>query len=178
MNIIRCNEIEGLIIIEPDIFCDERGYFMESFSATKYEEICNTKFVQENESMSRYGVLRGLHFQHAPYAQGKLVRVVKGTVMDIAVDIRKNSPTYGKHYGVELSGSNKRIFFIPRGFAHGFVVLSEEAIFQYKCDNYYAPHSEGSIIWNDPTIAIDWKIPVSDIILSEKDKEAGFLRQE
>ena len=175
MNVIKCNEIDGLIIIEPDLFRDERGYFMESFSAAKYEKICNTNFVQENESMSRYGVLRGLHFQHSPHAQGKLVRVVKGAILDIAVDIRKESLTYGKYYPIELTEDNKRMFFIPRGFAHGFVVLSNEAIFQYKCDNYYAPQSEDAIIWNDPTIAIDWKIPLSDIILSEKDRTALTL---
>jgi len=175
MNIIRCKEIEGLIIIEPDIFRDERGYFLESFSAAKYEDICNTKFIQENESMSIYGVLRGLHFQHSPHAQAKLVRVVKGAILDVAVDIREGSSTYGKYFSIELTEENKKIFFIPKGFAHGFVVLSQEAIFQYKCDNYYAPLSEGSIIWNDPTIAIDWKIPASGIILSEKDRTAPRL---
>ena len=177
MNITRCPEIDGLIIIEPDVYRDERGYFMESFSAAKYEEICNTRFVQENESMSRYGVLRGLHFQRSPHAQAKLVRVVKGAILDIAVDIRENSSTYGKYYAIELTDDNKKSFFIPRGFAHGFVVLSQEVIFQYKCDNYYAPQSEGSIIWNDPIIAIDWRIPVSDIILSQKDRTAPLLAQ-
>jgi dTDP-4-dehydrorhamnose 3,5-epimerase len=175
MIITRCSEIEGLIIIEPDVYRDERGYFMESFSAAKYEEVCNTRFVQENESMSRYGVLRGLHFQRSPYAQAKLVRVVKGSILDVAVDIREGSSTYGKHYTIELNGDNKKAFFIPRGFAHGFVVLSQEVIFQYKCDNYYAPKSEGSIIWNDPTIAIDWSVPADDIILSEKDRTAPLL---
>ena len=177
MVITRCSEIEGLIIIEPDVFRDERGYFMESFSAAKYEEICNTRFVQENESMSRYGVLRGLHFQHSPHAQAKLVRVVKGNILDVAVDIRDESPTYGKYYAIELTDDNKKSFFIPRGFAHGFVVLSQEVIFQYKCDNYYAPQSEGSIVWNDPSIAIDWRVPATDIILSKKDRSAPLLIQ-
>ena len=177
MIITRCSEIEGLIIIEPDVYRDERGYFMESFSAAKYEEICNTRFVQENESMSRYGVLRGLHFQYSPHAQAKLVRVVKGNILDVAVDIRDESPTYGKYYAIELTDDNKKSFFIPRGFAHGFVVLSQEVIFQYKCDNYYAPQSEGSIVWNDPSIAIDWRVPAADIILSKKDRTAPLLIQ-
>jgi len=132
---------------------------------------------RDTESMSRYGVLRGLHFQHSPHAQAKLVRVVKGNILDVAVDIRDESPTYGKYYAIELTDDNKKSFFIPRGFAHGFVVLSQEVIFQYKCDNYYAPQSEGSIVWNDPSIAIDWRVPATDIILSKKDRSAPLLIQ-
>lgn len=163
--------IEGAIIIEPKVFSDDRGYFFESFSQKEFEEkVCKTVFVQDNESKSSYGVLRGLHFQKMPYTQSKLVRVVKGKVLDVAVDIRKGSPTFGKHVAVELSEENKLQFFVPRGFAHGFVVLSEEAIFQYKCDNYYTPQSEGGIMWNDPALNIDWQIPLEDVILSGKDK--------
>lgn len=174
---IRTTEIEGLIILEPKVFGDERGYFFESFSQREFEEkVCKTTFVQDNESKSGYGVLRGLHFQESPYAQAKLVRVVKGKVLDVAVDIRENSPTFGKHVSVELSGENKRQLFIPQGFAHGFVVLGEEAVFQYKCDNYYTPQAEGGILWNDPDLNIDWKIPVEDIILSEKDKKNALLK--
>ena len=168
--------IEGAIIIEPKVFSDDRGYFFESFSQKEFEEkVCKTVFVQDNESKSTYGVLRGLHFQKMPYAQSKLVRVVKGKVLDVAVDIRKGSPTFGKHVAVELSDDNKLQFFVPRGFAHGFVVLSDEAIFQYKCDNYYAPQSEGGIMWNDPALNIDWQIPTEDIILSGKDKKNPLL---
>lgn len=170
MNIIK-TDIEGVIIIEPKIFSDDRGYFFESFSQQRFiENVCETTFVQDNESKSTYGVLRGLHYQKPPFAQSKLVRVVSGRVLDVAVDIRKGSPTFGKYVSVELSEDNKRQFFIPRGFAHGFVVFSQTAIFQYKCDNYYAPQSEGSLLWNDKTINIDWQIPQTDIILSEKDK--------
>lgn len=164
-------EIEGVVILKPKIFGDERGYFFESFSMKQFqEEVCNTTFVQDNESCSTYGVIRGLHFQKPPHAQSKLVRVVKGKVLDVAVDIRKDSPTFGKHVAVELSEENKLQFFLPRGMAHGYAVLSEEAIFQYKCDNYYAPQSEGSIIWNDPTLNIDWGIPLDKVLISEKDK--------
>ena len=169
-------EIEGVVIIEPKVFADDRGYFFESFSQKEFEEkVCKTTFVQDNESKSTYGVLRGLHFQKMPYAQSKLVRVVKGRVLDIAVDIRKGSPTFGKHIAAELSEENRLQFFVPRGFAHGFVVLSDDAIFQYKCDNYYAPQSEGGIMWNDPALNIDWKIPLEDIILSGKDKKNPLL---
>lgn len=169
-------EIEGVIIIKPRVFADERGYFFESFSQKEFEEkVCKTTFVQDNESKSTYGVLRGLHFQKMPYSQSKLVRVVKGRVLDIAVDIRKESPTFGKHVAAELSAENKLQFFIPRGFAHGFVVLSEEAVFQYKCDNYYHPESEGGILWNDLALHIDWQIPEKDIILSMKDKVNPLL---
>ncbi|WP_436414268.1 dTDP-4-dehydrorhamnose 3,5-epimerase [Petrimonas sp.] len=175
MNIIT-TEIEGLLILEPKVFGDERGYFFESFSQREFEEkVCKTVFVQDNESKSGYGVLRGLHFQKPPFEQAKLVRVVKGKVLDVAVDIREDSPTFGKHVSVELSEENKRQMFVPRGFAHGFVVLSEEAIFQYKCDNYYMPQAEGGILWNDPALNIDWKIPMEDVILSEKDKNNRTL---
>lgn len=176
MNYIK-TDIEGVFIIEPRIFGDNRGYFFESFVQAEFEEkVCKTTFVQDNESKSSYGVLRGLHFQKPPYTQSKLIRVVKGRVWDIAVDIRKSSPTFGKYIGIELSEDNHRQLFIPKGFAHGFVVLSEEAVFQYKCDNYYAPQSEGAIIWNDPELGIDWKIPAKDIILSEKDKKHPLFK--
>lgn len=171
-------EIEGVVIIEPKVFADDRGYFFESFSQKEFEEkVCKTTFVQDNESKSTYGVLRGLHFQKMPYAQSKLVRVVKGRVLDIAVDIRKGSPTFGKSVAAELSEENKLQFFVPRGFAHGFVVLSDEAIFQYKCDNYYAPQSEGGIMWNDPALNIDWQVPMEDIVLSDKDKKNPLLSE-
>lgn len=169
-------EIEGVVIIEPRVFADERGCFFETFSQKEFEEkVCNIIFVQDNESKSTYGVLRGLHFQKTPYAQSKLVRVIKGNVLDIAVDIRKGSPTFGKHVSVELSEENKLQLFIPRGYAHGFVVLSDEVVFQYKCDNYYQPKSEGRIMWNDPALNIDWQIPEQDIILSDKDKVSPLL---
>ena len=175
---ITTTAIEGVVILEPEVFGDERGYFFESFSQREFEEkVCKTTFVQDNESSSRYGVLRGLHFQKPPHAQAKLVRVVKGKVLDIAVDIRKGSPTFGHHVSIELSGENKRQLFIPRGFAHGFAVLSEEVVFQYKCDNYYVPHSEGGILWNDPALGIDWKLPEEDVILSEKDKKNVLLNE-
>lgn len=176
MEVIKTS-IEGVVIIEPRVFKDDRGYFFESFSQREFEEkVRPINFVQDNQSKSSYGVLRGLHFQKPPHAQSKLVRVVKGAVLDVAVDIRKGSPTFGKHVAVELTENNHLQFFIPRGFAHGFVVLSEEAIFQYKCDNLYAPESEGSIIWNDPDINIDWKVDADKIILSEKDKHHPCLK--
>ena len=176
MNIIETN-IKGLLIIEPRVFSDARGYFFESFSQKNFEEkVCKTIFVQDNESQSTYGVLRGLHFQKPPYAQSKLVRVIKGKVLDVAVDIRVGSPTYGQHITVELSEENKRQFFLSRGFAHGFVVLSDEAIFQYKCDNYYEPQSEGSLAWNDPALEIDWQIDLDKVVLSEKDKKSPLLK--
>lgn len=175
INVIQ-TEIPGVVIIEPKVFGDERGYFFESWSQKDFEEqVRPIKFVQDNESKSCYGVLRGLHFQKGEHAQSKLVRVVKGKVLDVAVDIRKRSPTFGKHVAVELTAENHRQFFIPRGFAHGFVVLSDEAVFQYKCDNLYAPQSEGAIMWNDPTIGIDWMIPEEDVILSAKDKQHPML---
>lgn len=174
---IKTTNIAGVIILQPRIFGDERGYFFESFSQRDFEKhVCKTVFVQDNESRSSYGVLRGLHFQKFPYAQSKLVRVIRGRVLDVAVDIRKGSPTYGKHVAVELSEENKLQFFIPRGFAHGFVVLSDEAIFQYKCDNFYAPECEGALAWDDPELGIDWKIPVDDVILSEKDRNHPRLK--
>jgi dTDP-4-dehydrorhamnose 3,5-epimerase len=170
MNVID-TEIEGLKIIEPRIFGDARGYFFESFSVRDFvaQTGIEVTFVQDNESKSRYGVVRGLHFQKPPYAQSKLVRVVCGTVLDVAVDIRKGSPTYGRHVAVELSGENHRQLFLPKGMAHGFAVLSDEVVFQYKCDEYYHPESEGAIAWDDPTLAIDWRLPKKDVLLSEKD---------
>jgi len=169
--------IKGVIVLEPKVFGDERGYFFESFSEGWFREnVCNTHFVQDNESKSRRGVLRGLHFQKPPFAQSKLVRVVKGEVLDVAVDIRKGSPSFGQYASALLTAENKRQFFVPRGFAHGFVVLSEEAVFQYKCDNYYAPQSEGGIAFNDPDLKIDWQIEASEILLSEKDKRNPFLK--
>lgn len=170
--------IEGLLIIEPTVFGDSRGYFFESYNKQRFNEATglDIDFVQDNQSKSCYGVLRGLHFQKPPYAQSKLVRCVRGKVLDVAVDIRKSSPTFGKYVAVELTEDNHRQLFIPHGFAHGFVVLSEEAIFQYKCDNFYHKESEGAIVWNDPDIGIDWGIPSSDIILSDKDKVNPLLK--
>ena len=160
MEVIK-TDIEGVVIIEPRIFKDDRGYFYESFSQREFEEkVCRTTFVQDNQSKSSYGVVRGLHFQKPPYSQSKLVRCIKGAVLDVAVDIRKGSPTFGKYVAVELTEDNHRQFFVPRGFAHGFAVLSEEAVFQYKCDNFYNKESEGSVAWNDQELAIDWRIPV------------------
>ena len=177
MNVIK-TEIEGLLILEPKIFGDSRGYFYESYNKQRFEEVTglNINFVQDNQSKSCYGVLRGLHFQKPPYAQSKLVRCVKGQILDISVDIRKSSPTFGKYVAVELTEDNHRQLFIPHGFAHGFVVLSEEAIFQYKCDNFYHKESEGAIAWNDPEINIDWTIPFDDVILSDKDKVNPLLK--
>lgn len=177
MNIIETN-IEGVIIIEPRLFEDERGYFFESFNQKEFQEkVCKTTFIQDNESKSSYGVIRGLHFQKPPFAQSKLVRVVKGSVLGVAVDIRKGSPTFGQHVAVELTEDNHRQFFIPRGFAHGFSVLSKEVIFQYKCDNFYAPQSEGAIAWDDPDLGIDWQISIDEILLSEKDKSHPKLAE-
>lgn len=169
MEVIK-TAIEGVVIIEPKVFKDARGYFFESFSQREFDEkVRKINFVQDNESMSSYGVMRGLHFQRPPYTQSKLVRCVKGAVLDVAVDIRKGSPTYGQHVAVELSEYNHRQFFVPRGFAHGFAVLSETAIFQYKCDNFYAPEADGGISIKDGNLCIDWQIPVDKAILSEKD---------
>ena len=171
MEIIKTS-IEGVLIIEPRIFKDERGYFFESFSQREFDEKVTPilghtiNFVQDNESMSSYGVMRGLHFQRPPYTQSKLVRCVKGAVLDVAVDIRKGSPTYGQHVVVELTEDNHRQFFVPRGFAYGFAVLSETAVFQYKCDNFYAPQADGGISIVDKSLGIDWKIPVEKAILS------------
>ena len=181
MKVIK-TAIEDVVIIEPDVFGDSRGYFFESYSQKKFDEqVRKIEFVQDNESKSRYGVLRGLHFQKGKDAQSKLVRVVKGRVLDVAVDIRKGSPTFGQYVAVELTEENHRQLFVPRGFAHGFSVLIEEAVFQYKCDNYYAPHAEGGIAWDDPDIGIDWGLPAEDVLLSAKDaahprlKDAEYL---
>ena len=161
--------IKGVVIIEPDLFKDSRGYFFESFNQKEFKEkVCETLFVQDNESKSCFGVLRGLHFQKPPFAQSKLVRVVKGAVLDVAVDIRKGSPTFGQHVAVELTEDNRCQFFIPRGFAHGFIVLSEEVIFQYKCDNYYHPKADGGISILDESLSIDWKISTDKALLSDK----------
>lgn len=169
MNVIK-TDIEGVVIIEPRLFKDDRGYFFESFSQREFEEkVRKINFVQDNESMSSYGVMRGLHFQRPPFTQSKLVRCVKGRVLDVAVDIRKGSPTYGQHVAVELTEDNHRQFFVPRGFAHGFAVLSETAVFQYKCDNFYAPEADGGISIKDESLGINWQIPVGKAILSEKD---------
>jgi len=169
--------IPEVVIIEPDVFGDSRGYFFESYSQKKFDELVRpVRFVQDNESKSKYGVLRGLHFQKGKDAQSKLVRVVKGRVLDVAVDIRKGSPTFGKYVAVELTEDNHRQLFVPRGFAHGFSVLSDEAIFQYKCDNLYAPHAEGAIAWNDPEIGIDWHLPAEDVLLSAKDAAHPMLK--
>lgn len=176
MNIIK-TDIPDVVVIEPKVFGDNRGYFFESFSERDFAaNVREVRFVQDNQSLSCYGVLRGLHFQKPPHAQSKLVRVVKGRVLDVAVDIRKGSPTFGRHVAVELSEDNHRQMFIPRGFAHGFAVLSEEAVFQYRCDSYYAPQSEGAIAWNDPDLGIDWKVPQEDVLLSEKDMKHPFLK--
>ncbi len=175
--ITKC-EIEGLYILEPKVFYDDRGYFMETYNQNDFDELgLNMKFVQDNESKSKRGVLRGLHFQKK-HPQGKLVRVIKGSVYDVAVDIRKNSKTFGKWVGVELSEENKKQFYIPEGFAHGFLVLSEEAQFVYKCSDFYYPEDEGGIIYNDSTINISWPIPEDmEVVISEKDKKWGGLKE-
>ncbi len=171
MRILK-TDIEGVLIIEPRLFEDERGYFFEALSERKFAELTGikTRFVQDNESRSSVGVVRGLHFQLPPHAQSKLVRVVRGTILDVAVDIRRGSPTFGRHVAVELSEHNHRQLFIPRGFAHGFSVLEGDAIVEYKCDNYYAPDAEGAIRWDDPTLAIDWRTTHNEAIVSAKDK--------
>lgn len=175
---IQKTNIEGLIVIQPRIFLDARGYFFESYSKKVFDEQVRTvNFVQDNESKSSFGVLRGLHFQKPPYAQSKLVRVIHGRVLDVAVDIRKGSPTYGQWMAVELSGEKQNQLFIPRGFAHGFSVLSDEAVFQYKCDNFYHPESEGAIAWDDPQLNIDWQLPKESIILSQKDTHHPLLAE-
>ena len=176
MNVIK-TAIDGVFILEPRLFEDARGYFFESFNQREFEEkVAPVVFVQDNESKSSYGVVRGLHYQKPPYTQSKLVRVVKGAVLDVAVDVRKGSPTPGQHVAVELTGENHRQFFIPRGFLHGFSVLSEEVVFQYKCDNFYAPASEGAVAWDDPDLGIDWRIPAEQVILSEKDRHHPRLK--
>lgn len=177
MEVIKTS-IEGVVIIESRIFKDARGYFFESFSQQEFEEkVGKVQFVQDNESMSSYGVMRGLHFQRPPYTQSKLVRCVKGGVLDIAVDIRKGSPTYGQHVAVELSEDNHRQFFIPQGFAHGFAVLSGTAVFQYKCDNFYHPEADGGISILDESLGLDWRIPTEKAILSEKDTKHPLLKE-
>lgn len=174
---VKKTNIDGLVIIEPKIFKDARGYFFESFSKREFDEqVTKIDFVQDNESCSTYGVMRGLHFQRPPFAQAKLVRCVKGAVLDVAVDIRKGSPTYGQHVAVELTEDNHRQFFIPRGFAHGFAVLSDIAIFQYKCDNYYHPEADGGISIQDPNLGISWHIEETKALLSEKDLRHPLLQ--
>ncbi len=178
MNIIK-TEIEGIYIIEPQVFGDERGYFFESFNAERFlaQTGIDVTFVQDNESRSKRGVLRGLHFQRAPYVQAKLVRVVSGRVLDVAVDIRPESPTFGRYVATELSGDNHRQMFIPKGFAHGYVVLDDDTVFQYKCDEFYHPESEGGIAWNDPQIGIEWPLSESELILSDKDRNRPTLKE-
>ena len=176
MEVIK-TAIDGLVIIEPRIFKDSRGYFFESFSQREFDEkIGKINFIQDNESMSSYGVMRGLHFQRPPFTQSKIVRCVKGAVLDVAVDIRKGSPTYGQHVAVELSEDNHRQFFISKGFAHGFAVLSETAVFQYKCDEFYHPEADGGISILDDSLGIDWRLPADKIILSEKDTKHPLLK--
>ena len=176
MEVIKTN-IDGVVIIEPKVWGDARGYFFESFSQREFEEkVRKINFVQDNESMSSYGVMRGLHFQRPPFSQSKLVRCVKGAVLDVAVDIRKGSPTYGQHVAVELTEDNHRQFFVPRCFAHGFAVLSETAVFQYKCDNFYAPQADGGISIKDDSLGIDWRIPTENALLSEKDMKHELLK--
>ena len=176
MNVIK-TDIDGVVIIEPTIFGDARGYFFESFSQREFDEkICPIRFVQDNESMSHFGVMRGLHFQRPPYAQSKLVRCVRGAVLDVAVDIRQGSPTYGKHVAIELTEDNHWQLFIPKGFAHGFAVLSETAVFQYKCDEFYHPEADEGISITDRSLGIDWRIPVNNAMLSEKDKKHPLMR--
>lgn len=177
MNYIKTS-IEGVWIIEPKVFNDQRGYFFEAWKQADFDEHIgrHVEFIQDNESKSSYGVLRGLHYQKGEWSQAKLVRVIKGRVLDVAVDIRKSSLTFGQHVAVELSDENKRQFFIPRGFAHGFLVLSDEAIFTYKVDNVYAPQAEAGIRWNDETIAVEWPIDPKDVVTSEKDLNAASLK--
>lgn len=169
---VLTTDILGLLIIQPKVFGDLRGYFFESFNAREFSEKTglDIQFVQDNESKSKRGVLRGLHFQNPPFAQSKLVRVVKGRVLDVAVDIRKNSPTFGHYHAVELTEDNHLQYFIPKGFAHGFSVLSDDAVFQYKCDAFYNPQSEGAIAWNDPQLNINWQLNEDEILLSDKDR--------
>lgn len=170
--------IKGVFIIEPRVFSDSRGYFMETWKQAEFDErIGHVQFIQDNESKSSYGVLRGLHYQKGEASQAKLVRVIKGKVIDVAVDLRKSSPTFGQHVMVELSEDNKRQFFIPRGFAHGFLVLSQEAIFTYKVDNAYAPQQEAGIRWDDPELAINWPIDKADVLTSEKDLQQPLLKE-
>ncbi|WP_408047654.1 dTDP-4-dehydrorhamnose 3,5-epimerase [Tenacibaculum crassostreae] len=170
-------ELAEVVLIEPKVFGDQRGYFFESFNQKEFEEHIELKnFVQDNESKSTFGALRGLHFQKPPFAQAKLVRCIQGKILDVVVDVRKNSLTYGKYITVELSGENKKQLFIPRGFAHGFVTLSDEAVFAYKVDNWYAPEYDSGIIWNDPTLNIDWKIDKEKVIISSKDQQLSKFK--
>tara|TARA_B100001758_G_scaffold208657_1_gene190405 strand:+ start:1442 stop:1990 length:549 start_codon:yes stop_codon:yes gene_type:complete len=174
MKITKTN-IEGLLIIEPSVFHDLRGIFLESWNKKNFEEIgINENFVQDNQSISSKGVLRGLHFQNPPFAQAKLVSVIKGAVLDVAVDLRKNSPTYGMHYCIELNQKNHKLFFIPKGFAHGFVALEDDTVFSYKCSDFYNKESEESLLWNDKDLAIDWKI--NNPIVSDKDSIAKSFK--
>ncbi|MBQ4002433.1 MAG: dTDP-4-dehydrorhamnose 3,5-epimerase [Bacteroidaceae bacterium] len=169
--------IDGLLVLQPRVFRDQRGYFFESFSQREFDEkVAPIRFVQDNESMSQRGVVRGLHYQRAPYTQTKLVRCVRGAVLDVAVDIRQGSPTYGQHVAVELTEENQLQFFIPKGFAHGFAVLSETAVFEYKCDEFYHPESEAGVSIMDPSLGIDWRTPLAEAILSEKDMRLPLLR--
>lgn len=178
MEIIK-TEIEGLLLLKPKVFTDSRGYFYESYSKREFDEAVGypVEFIQDNQSKSSYGVVRGLHFQLPPFTQSKLVRCIKGTVLDVAVDLRKGSPTFGRHLAVELSEENKMQFFIPKGFAHGFSVLSPEAVFQYKCDNYYAPQADGGISLFDDSLSIDWRIAPADRILSDKDRKHPLISE-
>ncbi len=176
MNVIETN-IKGLLVIEPRIFNDDRGYFYESYNKAKFTEAgVAVDFVQDNQSFSHKGAVRGLHGQADPFAQGKLVRVINGSVLDVAVDIRKNSPTYGKHFSIELTGENKKQFWIPAGFLHGFAVLEDNTIFTYKVNNYYDKSSEIGVIWNDPTLNIDWGLPTGEVLLSPKDELLPFFK--
>ena len=175
---IITTDIEGVVVLKPRVFEDDRGYFYESYSKRDFDKLVRkVNFVQDNQSKSAYGVLRGLHYQKWPFTQSKLVRVLEGKVLDVVVDIRKNSPTFGKSVAVELSAENRLMLFVPRGFAHGFSVLSEYAVFQYKCDEFYHPESEGGIAWDDPDLHIDWRLPTDKIILSEKDKHHPRLSE-
>ena len=178
MKLIK-TDIEGIVIVEPKVYGDERGYFFESFNAERFfaETGVDVTFVQDNESLSKRGVLRGLHFQREPYAQAKLVRVVRGRVLDVAVDIRKDSPTFGRYVAVELSGENHRQMFIPKGFAHGYIALEDDTVFQYKCDEYYHPEVEDGIAWNDPQIGIEWPLSDNEITLSYKDRKHSTLKE-
>ena len=175
---IKATTLEGCFIIEPNVLNDERGYFFESFHQKKFHELTGvkTQFVQDNQSLSQRGVLRGLHFQTGEFTQSKLVKVIKGSVLDVAVDLRKNSSTFGKHFSILLSEKNKLQLFIPRGFAHGFVVLENDTIFSYKCDNYYNKSAEGGVMYNDPDLDIDWMLEEDEIILSEKDKRLSYFK--
>lgn len=175
---ITKTDIDGVLIVDPTVYGDSRGYFFESFNEREFQSLTGlaVHFVQDNESRSSYGVVRGLHFQKAPYAQSKLVRVVEGEVLDVAVDIRPGSPTYGRHVAVRLSGESHRQLFLPKGMAHGFAVLSPVAVFQYKCDDFYHPEAEGAVAWDDPALAIDWQVPARSVVLSDKDRRHPMLK--